>query len=449
MSSHDFDELCGAASFRRGDPGYEPARRATMWNARLPARYPELIVQAQDVYQVVAAVKLAKRRGYQVGVRSGGHSWAGNHVREGGLLLDVSRLNEVRIDKQRLRATTGPGRAGHELSILLGDQGLFFPGGHCKGVCVGGYLLQGGFGWHSRTLGMACESVEAIDLVTADGELCHASPSENADLYWAARGAGPGFFGVVTRFHLRVYRRPKVIGFGLQIFPLALLEDVYRWAAAVGPQVSRAVEFQLLMTRRAGVVWGPGIEVFAPVFADSLGEARQALDFLRQSPLHKRARVSLPFIPATMRLLYELSPLHYPDNHRWGVDNMWTRAPIEALLPGLRKMAETLPPPPSHMLFLSWSPPAQRPEMAFSVEDQTYIALYGGWRDAADDGRYASWAEDRLAELAPLASGCQLADENLGRRPQRFVTTENLARLDQIRADRDPGGRFYPWMGRP
>ena len=59
---------------------------------------------------------------------------------------------------------------------------------------------------------MACENVLAIDYVGADGELRHASPSENADMYWAARGAGPGFFGVVTHFHLKLHRRPKVIG---------------------------------------------------------------------------------------------------------------------------------------------------------------------------------------------------------------------------------------------
>lgn len=71
-------------------------------------------------------------------------------------------------------------RPRNELATLLGRQGLFFPTGHCKGVCVGGYLLQGGFGWHSRTLGPACQSVIGLDLVTIDGDIVHASPTENA-----------------------------------------------------------------------------------------------------------------------------------------------------------------------------------------------------------------------------------------------------------------------------
>lgn len=77
--------------------------------------------------------------------------------------------------------------------LELYEHNLFFPAGHCKGVCIGGYLLQGGYGWNGRKLGIACESVIGIDVVTADGEYIHANETENADLFWAARGAGGGF----------------------------------------------------------------------------------------------------------------------------------------------------------------------------------------------------------------------------------------------------------------
>ncbi|TKD01547.1 FAD-binding oxidoreductase [Polyangium fumosum] len=436
-------------TFRRGAPGYEERRRATMWNARVPDRYPEVIVQARTERDVVAAVKLARREGLRIGVRSGGHSWAGNHLRDGGLLLDVSGLDEVTIDRKARRATTGPGRAGNELAEMLGRHSLFFPTGHCKGVCVGGYLLQGGFGWHGRALGPACMSVIGLDLVTADGERVYASAEENADLYWAARGSGPGFFCVVTRFHLRVYEKPEVTGFAFQSFPMSRMEDVFRWARAVGPSVPASVELQLVMTRNATGVGGPGIEVFAPVFAGTARETFDALAFMNESALGPSAALKADFIPATLPLLYSAVMHHYPDDHRYAVDNMWTHAPIDDLLPGLRKIAETLPPPPSHVLWLNWAPPPDRPDMAFSVEDDIYIALYAGWRREKDDDLYASWAGDRMREMQPLASGCQLADENLGKRPARFVTSENLARLDRIRGDRDPKHSFHAWMGRP
>src|SRR6202035_1921236 len=100
---------------------------------------------------------------------------------------------------------------GDELLELLAKHDLFFPAGHCPGVGLGGYLLQGGFGWNGRVHGPACMSVEAIDVVLGDGSRVHASEEENADLLWAARGAGPGFFGVVTSFYLRLVRKPKLV----------------------------------------------------------------------------------------------------------------------------------------------------------------------------------------------------------------------------------------------
>jgi FAD/FMN-containing dehydrogenase len=436
-------------TYARSDAGYEEARRGSVRNARVPDRYPDVVVQANDVSDVVVAVRRAKREGLRVTVRSGGHSWAANHLRDGGLLLDVSRLDEAEIDVRRRRATAGPGVTGYDLAVRLKSDGLFFPAGHCKGVCLGGYLLQGGFGWHSRVFGPACMSVEAVDLVTAEGDVVRASADENPDLYWAARGAGPGFFGVVTRFHLRLYPRPRVIGFAAQSFPMSMLEDVLRWAHQIGPSVPASVELQLIASRHADGVGGPGIVVVAPVFAGGLRDALRDVAFMHDSPLRRRAARSFRFVPSGLRLMYRGVMTHYPEDRRYAVDNMWTKAKIDDLLPGLRAIGETMPPAPSHMLWMNWAPPPNRPDMAFSVEDDVYIALYAVWKHAADDARYARWPAERMAVMEPLASGCQLADENLGERPARFVTDANLARLDLLRAAHDPSGRFQPWMGRP
>jgi FAD/FMN-containing dehydrogenase len=434
--------------FRREDAGYEEARRGTSFNARLPGRFPERIVQANDVNDVVAAVKLATRQGLRVSVVSGGHSWSANHLRDGAVLIDVSRLDDVRVDAPAMRATAGPGRAGYDLAVMLKRHGLFFPAGHCQGVCLGGYLLQGGYGWHSRALGPACMSVEGVDVVTAEGDVVHASAEENADLYWAARGSGAGFFGVVTRFHLRLHRRPRIVGIAAQSYPLTMLEEVFRWAHAVGPTVPASVELQLLVSRHVSGVRGPGIVVVAPVFADSLREALEAVAFMHASPLRRRAARSVRFLPSGLRLLYRGVMQHYPRGYRYAVDNMWTHAPIDALLPGLRAIADTLPPAPSHVLWLNWAPPPDRPDMAYSVEDAFYLALYGVWKHAEDDARYAPWAVGHMRAMERLATGCQLADENLGEHPARFVSDANLSQLDRLRGAYDPEGRFHAWMGR-
>ena len=160
---------------RRGEGGYEEARRAAVWNARTPHRFPDLIVQAESDDDVAQAVRLARDEGMKIGVRSGGHSWAGNHVRDGGMLLDVSRLDRRRSTPTRGRRRVAPGCRGDELAGGAGaSRSSSSPLGTARASRVGGYLLQGGFGWNGRVHGPACMSVEAIDVVTADGELVHA-----------------------------------------------------------------------------------------------------------------------------------------------------------------------------------------------------------------------------------------------------------------------------------
>ena len=87
--------------------------------------------------------------------------------------------------------------------------------------------------------------------------------------------------------------------------------------------------------------------------------------------------------------------------------------------------------------------------MAFSLEARRYLAVYGEWKRAEDDHRYDRWAGEPMASMQQHALGIQLADENLGKRPARFMRDENLARLDSLRAKYDPDGLFHAWMGRP
>ncbi|MFN8215008.1 MAG: FAD-binding oxidoreductase [Solirubrobacterales bacterium] len=431
---------------RRGEDGYEQARRAAVWNARTPARYPDAIALAESEADVIAAVRLAREAGMRIGVRSGGHSWAANHLRDGGLLLDLSRLDEVAIDPGAMTAVVGPGARGNETLAALAEHGLFFPAGHCQGVCLGGYLLQGGFGWNGRVHGPACLSVEAIDVVTAAGDLLRADETCEPDLFWAARGAGPGFFGAVVRFHLRLQPLPRHIANGVLLYPIEMLEDVFRWAHEVGPRVPRAVELMVIVHR--DLEGEPEVAVTAPALVGSAAEAAEALSFLATAPDQSRARLVVPNVEVTLDDLYAAVHESYPDAHRYAVDNMWTHAPVEDLLPGLRHIAATLPEAPSHMLWMNWGESPPRPEMAYSVEDETYIALYGIWRDAGRDAEHVDWVERRMREMEGLASGIQLADENLGRRPARFATDASMAKLDAVRAAYDPGGLFHPWMGR-
>ena len=436
--------------FFRGDDGYEAVRSASVWHERVPNRYPDVIVQAIDADDVVATVRYAKANNKKVSIKSGGHSWAANHLRDGAILLDMSRLEQTAIDRDKSVAVVGPGKGGSVLAAELDEFGLFFPAGHCKGVRIGGYLLQGGYGWNSRVYGPACESVLGLDVVTADGEQLYIDADHHPDLYWAARGSGPGFFAVVTAFHLKLYPKPAVCANAVYVYSADYIDEVYTWARSVSADVDRRVEFQILMSRAMPFMGldEPCLTVVGPVFADSEQEAADALAFMETCPVREHALVTVPCAPTDLEFAYQGVMSNYPSGYRYATDNMWTSATAEELLPGIRRIFETMPPHPAHLLWLNWGPSPQRQDMAYSLEDEIYLAAYTVWKDPADDDKYSDWARSNMAGMEHLQTGVQLADENLGERPARFMTDERMAKLDRIRADYDPDGRFYPWMGR-
>ncbi|MBL7809495.1 MAG: FAD-binding oxidoreductase [Saprospiraceae bacterium] len=435
--------------FAPNHPDFDRMVLGTMFNQVDPGRRPALMVRPKHVEDIIRTVLFAREQGLRISICSGGHSWSANHLRPGSILLDMSYFDAYEIDRDQMIARAGPAIGGSVLLTKLMDQGLFFPAGHCKGVCIGGYLLQGGFAWNGRKLGMACESVLGLDIVTADGQLVHASATENPDLYWAARGAGGGFFGIVVRFHLRIYPCPRYGGMLVHGFSMKHLEHVFHWAHEVGPEVPNTVEFQLLASQRAMNLFGPGIEAVAAIFADTKEELAEAQAFMRRSPVKNKAFIRTGYWNMPISLMYRFAMSHYPEKHHWGVDNMWTHAPAESLIPHLRKIADTMPPPPTHMLWLNWHPPVRQSSMAFSVEDNIYIALYGGWKHAADTPRYGNWARDRMQEMAHLSTGIQLADEGLHKRTDRFLSDAHYQKMDGIRLQRDPGQLFHEWHSRP
>jgi FAD/FMN-containing dehydrogenase len=436
---------------RRGDAGYEDARRSTVWHAGTPTRFPEVIVQAQDENDVVGAVRLARDEHRRISVRSGGHSWSGSHLRDGIVLIDVSRLRDVSINAKDMTATAQPGLKGSEVDEAMSKEGLFFPIGHCKGVCIGGYLLQGGFAWRGREFGPSCMSVTGIDAVTADGEMIHADETHNADLFWAARGAGPGFFAVVTRFYLKVYRRHKVTLKNFYLYPPDVWQQFYRWSRSIEPKLLPEVEINTIMYRDESISKeGPVVSMLATAYAKSEQHARDVLSILETCPVRERALFVESGVPTTLDELSSYGTAsHYPASKRFIADNMWTHASFDDLEPGLRSIQEAFPPAPSHLVWFPWTLTPKRPPMAYSVEDELYIALYGAWDDAADDAKYKNFVTERMRAMEAVSTGIQLADENLINRPRHFLTDENFRRLDGIRAAFDPDGLFVSWLGRP
>ncbi|MBR9921047.1 MAG: FAD-binding oxidoreductase [Bacteroidetes bacterium] len=435
---------------RSDEPGFKEACMDTLFNKRRPAYFPEILYRVQSVEDIQEAIRLAKAEGLKVSVVSGGHSWSANHMRANSLVIDMSLFDSFSVDKSRMQATAGPGCKGHVLMLELVKQGLFFPTGHCKGVCLGGYLLKGGFGWHSVELGLACEQVLALDIVTAEGRIVHASETENADLYWAARGSGSGFFGVVFRYHLRLHPKPGFIGMIMHTYKLKHLDEVVHWMMGLRNQISNKVELKLSITQKSAVIRQAGIDVGAFVFADSWSEAKAITDFMRNSPIKKKASIRSPLVPVPMSKQYFLTSLHYPDNYRWAVDNIWTHARPEELLPGIHYLMDNMPPHPSFIHFEYWAgADRKRQDMAFSMEDEFFMSAMAAWTDSDKDEHYTRIVTEGMRMMEPFATGTQLADENLNHRTAKFMAMDNLLKVDEIRNHWDTDKLFHEWHSRP
>ena len=175
---------------RPGVPAYDEAR--SVWNAMID-RHPALVVRCRETKDVVRAVALARQEGLEVGVRCGGHSVVGMAVPEGGLMIDLTPMGDVRVDPERRRAWVQGGALLGALDAATQPHDMATTAGNVSHTGVGGLTLGGGMGWLARKHGLACDNVVSLELVTASGEVVRASADENAEDLDG--GAGPARIG--------------------------------------------------------------------------------------------------------------------------------------------------------------------------------------------------------------------------------------------------------------
>ncbi len=181
-------------------------RAAGIYNEIYDGSKPVAIVQAASEADVQAAVKWATDREVSVAPRAGGHSYGGYSTGNGVLVIDVAALDSISVNRGAGVAEIGAGSQLVNVYAKLAHHGATTPAGSCPSVGIGGHAQVGGTGLAARKLGLACDNIEALRVVTADGRIIDASKRSNPDLYWASRGGGAGNFGVVTSFRQRIHR---------------------------------------------------------------------------------------------------------------------------------------------------------------------------------------------------------------------------------------------------
>ncbi|MGH3944903.1 MAG: FAD-binding oxidoreductase [Pseudonocardiaceae bacterium] len=265
------------------DAGFGEA--TLLWNG-LISKTPAIVAQPAGTADIVAAVDFASQHGLALSVRGGGHNIAGTALADGGLTIDMSRLRSIVVDPQARTATVQPGCLLADVDRETQRHGLATPLGFISEVGVAGLTLGGGLGYLCRRFGWTVDNLLEVEIVTADGRVRRASRAENADLFWAIRGAGANL-GVVTSFTFLLHEVGPTVYGGLIAWPFERAEEILQAYREITTEAPRelAVWLNLLRAPSAPFVpeaWrGQRVCAMAVCYSGDLGNVDEALSPIR------------------------------------------------------------------------------------------------------------------------------------------------------------------------
>ncbi|HEY3194129.1 MAG TPA: FAD-binding oxidoreductase [Candidatus Dormibacteraeota bacterium] len=244
LSAHELTELQGRVEGRvvtASDLDYEDVRK--IWNGMIKRR-PAAIVLCSGSPDVIAALHFARSRRLPLSIRSGGHNVSGSALCEGGLVIDLGRMKGMQVDPKGQTAVAQPGLRWGEFDRECQAAGLATTAGIVTDTGLAGLTVGGGIGWLMRKHALTCDNLTGADVVTAGGQLLHASADENDDLFWGIRGGG-GNFGIVTSFEFNLHALGPMVMAGFVLHPARIGRDALRFyrdfAASAPPEVTTIV----------------------------------------------------------------------------------------------------------------------------------------------------------------------------------------------------------------
>ncbi len=294
-------------------------------------------------------------------------------------------------------------------------------------------------------------------MVIADGKLVTANEERNADLLWALRGGGPGFFGVVTRYFLSVYPAPRVIRSSSYYYPLERLEEVGEWAAGVAAKLPKEVEFLIFLAaappalaERCKSSNGFVGVLSATAFVDSERDAAAALEALESCSVINECLGKELNQPTTLEALLEMGGKLWPEHHRYLADTLWLNSSPASLLRTLCEHFMRVPSPRALALcVLSTGRDGgvrPIPDAAFSMTAGALVLCYAIWEREEDDTANAAWHREAISALDRFAVGHYVAESDIVADPsraERSFAKANWERLQSLRQKYDPDGLFH------
>ena len=449
-SKEEFDALAASMSgalLRPSDDGYDESR--TIWNAMVDRR-PLAVARCESAADVALAIAFAREHGLLVSVRGGGHNIAGNAVCDDGLMIDLSRMNAVRVDAGAKTAKVGPGATLGDVDRETQKHGLAVPTGINSTTGIAGLTLGGGFGWLSRKYGLTADNLVGAELVTASGEILRVSEDSHPDLLWALRGGG-GNFGVVTEFVFRLHEVGPELLSGLVVYPLEQAAKALRRYRDIASGLGDSTAVWAVLRAAPPLpflpeeVHGKPIVAFALCHAGEPEEGQKAIEPIRHlgEPYGEHVGVQ-PF--AAWQQAFD--PLLTP-----GARNYWKSHNVVELSDGLIDLlvdyAGKLPSPHCEIFVGQLGGAINRVALdatAYSQRDAEYVVnVHGRWETAAEDDGGIRWSRDFYNDAEQYATGGVYVNFMTAEETDRVRAAYggNWDRLVAIKRRYDPDNLFH------
>jgi FAD/FMN-containing dehydrogenase len=391
-----------------GNFAYDAAR--VVWNGMIDRR-PALIVRCRNAGDVAASVNYARDQGLIISVRSGGHNVAGYAVCDGGLMIDLSLMNAVRVEPSLDRVIVEGGALWADVDAATTSFGRATPGGLISATGVAGLTLSGGIGWLRGTRGLSCDNLLAANVVSASGQLIRASETENPDLLWALKGGG-GNFGVVVNFEFRLHPIAPETMFCAPVYAEEQANEILpKWRdymATASDEVTGLAEFSTIPNDPVYPenTWGRRVVALATVYD---GPADQGERITR--PLREFGE---PLLDFSGRMPYRELQTLYDGLFPKGRDRCyWKSTYLKSLdASTIAEVTKQLATRPSEMTYASiwkFGGAVQRvasDATAFGDRSMPFmLSLDAIWSNAADDSANIGWARDCWQGMQRFSTG--------------------------------------------
>lgn len=429
------------------DPGYNDAR--SIWNAMID-RHPAVIVRCLGVADVMAGLAFARDQNLPLAIKGGGHNIAGLAVCDGGVLLDMSLMRGVWVDRAAQMAHAQAGCLLGDLDRETQVYGLATPLGFVSNTGIAGLTLGGGFGYLTRRFGWTCDNVRSMDVVTAEGRVVRASDDENPDLFWGLRGGG-GNFGVVTGFEYRLYPVGPQIMAGAIAWPAEQAHDVldmWRRLTEVAPP-----ELTVVAALRPAppAPWLPrelhGKPIVALFVCDTgpLDEATRRVSAIKAfgSPA---GDIVQPRAYAAQQSLLDATQ---PSGRRYYWKSEYLPRAEPAFLSIVAEHAARIVSPHTGILIFPIDGALRRLPDEFSPvgnRDAAYAVNFAAsWDNPADDTANIAWARAAWQDTRPFSTGgtyVNFLTEDEGEDRIRAAYGAHYERLVEVKTTWDPGNVF-------